>query len=187
MTKKILVAAVLLGVTTFAFAKRTTGSDVAVVKTKESVFKVMYQALEKSTVQVRIANAEGEIVFKESFKNTDGFVRPYNLSELPKGSYSVTVDNGTTIRTEMIEYSEPVAEKTIRFEQVADQNKIAVTAFASRASELVIKVLDDQKRELFNESYRVNGQFGKLFNVKNATSYTIEVHDENGLLKAFVR
>ncbi|MFM8911434.1 MAG: hypothetical protein ACKOE6_00775, partial [Flammeovirgaceae bacterium] len=185
MTKKIVVAVVLLGVTTCAFAKRTTGSDVAVVKTNESVFKVMYHSAEKSTVQVRIANAEGEIIFKESFKNTDGFVRPYNLSELPKGSYSVTVDNGNAIRTELIEYRNSVAQKNIHFGKVIDQNKIAITGFSSSESEFFIKVLDQQKREVFAGSYTVNGQFGKLFKMKDISSYTIEVYDENGLLKSF--
>lgn len=187
MTKKIVVAAVLLAVTTLAFAKRNTGSDVAVVKTKESVFKVLYQAAEKATVQVRIANEEGGIIFEEIFKNTDGFVRPYNLSELPKGSYSITVDNGSTIRTEVIDYRKPNTQKAVHFEKMLDENKIAVTAFTSHESDLVIKVLDDQRRELHSESHTVKGQFGKLFNIKNVAFYTIEVHDENGLLKSFGR
>lgn len=181
----MIVAAVLLGVATSAFAKRTTGADMAVVKTNESVFKVFYQAAEKSTVQVRIANAAGEIIFKESIKNIDGFVRPYNLSQLPKGSYSLTVDNGKNIRTELIENHQPVTQKAIHFELLDNRQKVAITAYASREVGWVIKVLDDQHREIYKALHKVNGQFGKIFRIKNAVSYTIEVHDENGMLKSF--
>ena len=79
MTKNFVMAIVLLGVATVASAKGTNESDFAVVKSqaKESVFKVMYQGDEKSTVKISIKNDQGELIFKELIKDTslDRFCR----------------------------------------------------------------------------------------------------------------
>ena len=185
MTKNFVMAIVLLGVATVASAKGTNESDFAVVKSqaKESVFKVMYQGDEKSTVKISIKNDQGELIFKELIKDTDGFTRPYNFSSLPQGNYSVTIDNGVSVRTEIISHEEVNSKKSVRISAVdTERNKVALTVYSLRKGEVIIKVLNEAKETVFEESQFVQGGFGRLYNLKDLAHYTIEVHDASGLI-----
>lgn len=185
MTKNFVMAIVLLGVATVASAKGTNESDFAVVKSqaKESVFKVMYQGDERSTVKISIKNAQGELIFKELIKNTDGFARPYNFSALPQGSYSVTVDNGVSARTEIISHEEVISKKTVKINSVdTEKNKIALTVYSSQKGEVTVKVLNEANEIIFEESRLVQGGFGRVYNLKDLAHYTIEVYDASGLI-----
>jgi hypothetical protein len=186
MTKKFMFAMVLLGVTTVAFAKKVNGSEFKVIKSKApSVFNVMYQSDEKSLVKVSITNEQGEILFKESIRNTDGFVRPYNLSSLPEGKYVVNVDNGNSNRAETISYRIAHPSKTVNIIKLkSDENKVALTIASAGKDELTISILDEQSNLVYSESISVKGEFGQIYNLKELKSYTIQVSDGSGLLKS---
>src|SRR5882724_6573826 len=71
-------------------------TKVAVVR-NGGVVKVIYKNPVASVVKVTILDAETNPLFTEKIISHGEFIRPYNLSQLPKGDYTICVDdqNGT--------------------------------------------------------------------------------------------
>ncbi len=69
-----------------------------------STFKLFYKGAQQSDVKVLILNDENQIVYSEKIKNTDGFARPYNFSNLPEGHYSIQIKDNAGIRTETVNH-----------------------------------------------------------------------------------
>src|SRR5688572_11120670 len=82
--------------------KATTG--MAVVKSG-SIFKVYYRGLKRADVKVRILNEEGKAVHKETLKNIESFVRPYNFSTLREGNYTIELETEDGKQFTSIEYA----------------------------------------------------------------------------------
>ena len=61
-------------------------SKMAVMKNGD-VVKVFYKKLAEAKVKITILDQENKAVFTEEVKSHAGFIRPYNLSQLPEGDY----------------------------------------------------------------------------------------------------
>ena len=98
-----LLAILLISGITFANAFDNPSTTMVVLK-NGSTFRLLYKGAEQSDVKVLILNDENQIVFTEKIKNTDGFARPYNFSNLPEGHYSIQIKDNAGVRTETVNH-----------------------------------------------------------------------------------
>src|SRR5258708_16427469 len=97
--KKII--AVTLGVLCCAlvFANGTddpakTASSVGVLNPNGSqLVKVLYKSPRYGKVKVSILNERHELLFSETMKKTDGFMRPYNFVGMVEGVYLIEIED----------------------------------------------------------------------------------------------
>jgi hypothetical protein len=59
-----------------------------------TTLKVFYKGVESNDVKVSIYDESNRLIYKETIRKVDGFIRPYNLSQLSKGNYTVEVIDG---------------------------------------------------------------------------------------------
>src|SRR5258706_12394090 len=86
----ILLALVTVGCVVSYGGTKGPESRMAVVKTGD-IIKVIYDGPSSSTVKVTIQDADGNEVFTERVPSDEGFIRPYNFSQLPKADYKISV------------------------------------------------------------------------------------------------
>src|SRR5687768_9204205 len=75
----------------------------SVIKYK-NIVKVFYRGEQAGKVKVTIFNAHGRMVHKETLKNTENFMRPYNFSSLPAGDYTIELSDAKGTRSQKVSY-----------------------------------------------------------------------------------
>lgn len=71
---------------------------------KKAIVKV-WNLPESHSASIRVLNAEGKLVYKESF-NTAAYAKKFDFSQLPAGSYKVLLQSGTYTQSESFEVME---------------------------------------------------------------------------------
>ena len=182
--KKITLFVVGVLVSTFALASKpgegSASSQLAVVKRTESTFKLYYQSAEKLNVKITLTDSQGKVIFKEWVNKTDGFIRPYNVSGLALGSYTVTVDNGQSIRSENFYHGSTPIVKHASVLQLSDNKYLLSIKGKFVTGKVNVKIYDGGTL-LHKQQHDISGDFGQLFRLENiANPVTFEVTDSAG-------
>ena len=121
----LLFLAVIFSVMAFANVTdegTSSASGFTVVNLNHSsIFKVIYKAAEKSNVKLSILDNKGVLIFQETMRQTDGFVRPYNFVNIGAGEYVIELESGNSKRAEKIIYSTGKIERTGKVVNISKQ------------------------------------------------------------------
>jgi hypothetical protein len=194
--KKIALLFVGVLVSSLTFARTwdegtKDASEFAVVKKAGSSYKLIYKSKEKEDVTVTILNEKNEIVYTETVKRSDGFIRPYNLENLPSGSYAFKIDRKSSKGTQIVKVESTDNEnETLKLSALVKvkEGRYLLTAPAKNNEQLAIKILNEKGEIIYNESVLTTGAFAQLYNLKNLTGvFSFEIEDEHGHIKSFVK
>jgi hypothetical protein len=166
-------------------ARAGAKSAVAITNVRGStLFKLYYKSVQRSTVKISIADRAGKSLFEETLHKVDGFVRPYNFDGLPEGQYTIQIEdeNGKTV--EKVDYQSGKVEKLIHVQKLAnEQNKYLLTIASKQPEDVFIYIFDKNGILIHNEIQPIGTEFAQVYDLKNNTSFTIEVMDKQGSLK----
>lgn len=161
-----------------------TTSSTAIVKTNTGA-KVYYKSEKTGKVKVTIYDERNKEIFEEEVKYRTGFVRPYNMENLPEGNYKVVLEDEQGIIEKTISnvsVSASVLAAVINARK--DLDKCMVTLYSEGKSDVTVRLLDKNRRELTSKNSTVNGQSSLLFNLANLTGViSVEVSDKAGVIK----
>lgn len=179
--KKILsIFLVLLVAGSTVYARRTevptTSNGVEIIKTG-SLVKVLYKASSASDVKVSIYNDAEKLVFQEVIKKVDGFIRPYNFSELPYGEYTIEVADANQRTVERVDYQKESVKHLAKVVRVKDsENKYLLMVPNKTSNKLTIRIYDAEGDLLHIEEKNTSTDFAGLYNlagVKNKFYFLI--------------
>ncbi len=145
--------------------------QVAVVRNGE-VFKVIYKSEQQAAVELKITDGNGNLVFREKIKS-DGFIRPYNFSQLPKGDYNLSVEDETGRHQQTLCYqNEMNPEAHEMMAHIAKVNdpvdaKYILSIPGQEMSEVNIRIFDKAGNLVFSEVQNAADDFAKVYNLKN--------------------
>jgi hypothetical protein len=183
----MMISSVVLAGGTTGPSETTKSSKMAIVKSGDGV-KVFYKPSEKGKVKITIYNSKNNVVFSEEVKSRLGFIRPYNLNDLPEGEYRVVMQDENEMREELVSTVKDVNVKNVKpLAGIirANKNQLAVTFYSPSGSEVTVTVLDNKKRILFSEAYSIEGRDIKLFNLEDLKGATqVEVTGKDGVIKS---
>lgn len=185
----LVVAALMLGTMAFANGPIETTSGTSTVAVTNvagsSVFKLYYKALNSGRVKVSILDATQSAVYSETITKTDGFARPYNFSSLSEGEYTIVVEDASGKMEEKIKIDKTKSEKLVNVIKVAGEDSKYLLTVASKKSDAIsVKIFDNEGKLLLDQGYDVKNEFAKLFNLRNIKSFTIQVSDDDGIVKS---
>jgi hypothetical protein len=158
---------ILFGTTVLASVKNSsafTPSGVALVK-NGAVIKVVYKSAQHATVKISIENENGKIFFSEFITSKDGFVRPYNLSRLPSGNYTVKVSDKSGTHSEVITM-EGKEEIVYYVRQLKNEPSKYLLIIPAASSDLVLVSVYEDGKVIHKEEVALQGDYAKLYNVK---------------------
>src|SRR6218665_827033 len=90
--KKIFLVLMTVAISGVAMAAKSDPASSATGMTvvrEGSTFKLFYKSPQQSNVTVTIYDEANRIVFSESFRESNGFIRPYNFGNLNQGEYTI--------------------------------------------------------------------------------------------------
>jgi hypothetical protein len=188
--KKILVmfAALIMisGVTFAGEAPLLSTADMS-VSLIDQVVKVRYRSDKAGKVKVSIyCNATGKEVFSEQIKKQANFIRPYNLSGLPYGEYSIVLEDEAGRAVERVNYSKKVVTVLSSIIELKSKDGVMVALFSKEATDVTVRVLNEAGEILLSKQTAINGQNSQAFNLKEIKgAVKIEVlNSENEMLQS---
>lgn len=162
----------------------TAVSSVAVTHAKGSKqFKLFYKSNRTGNVAVTIANPEGKTVFQETVRQTDGFIRPYNFSELAYGAYTITVEDQAGKQVQNVTHTSEQVEKHVHMVKLAEEGKYMLMVASKDTDSIGVRVFDANNTVLHDKQYKVRGEFAQVYDLRQIKKFKIEVTDESGVLK----
>jgi hypothetical protein len=150
---------------------------------------VFYKGETSGTVKVSIYNAKGHIVWNETFKNRDNFMRPYNFSSLPNGEYSfiVTDEKGKHIERVTHSIGRSISKSHLSVLDKKEQ-KYLLTVPNHGAESLTVKIFDEDENLVYKNVEPVSGDFGKVYDLENIHGVvTFEITDTKGKMDRIVK
>jgi hypothetical protein len=183
---KLMLAGVL--VSTFAFAgvvdEPASAEGVAVTHvTGSSVLKVYYASAQAGDVKISILDHKSRKVFSEIIRKESGFVRPYNLSGLSAGEYTVVITDKNGVRKEQVNYSAGKIDKLINITRLQEEGKFLLSVKTKASDRINVNVYDSDNRLIHSQAHDVKTDFAEVLNLKQINQFTIEVSDRQGVLK----
>lgn len=185
--KKMMTMMAGLLFSTLVFAGGTgdepsSASGVAILHGGEGVFKLLYKGAKVSDVKISIADARNKLVFNETVKSVDGFMRPYNFSALKEGEYTITITDGSGEKVEKVSYRSSQVSKLVSIKPVGEQGKYLLTAAGKGSERITVNIFDSADNLVYNESKSTLGDFAQVYNLtKIHGSLTFEIVHENGV------
>lgn len=149
---------------------------------------LMYNAPDIKKVKVEILKGN-DVIFSERI-HSGKFQRPYNLSGLKDGKYTLKISDGDGESTEEIEiksnfYAADFQHVTIK-KAFNSKDKIVITAMSGKDDVFKIKIYDENNNKTYTYYQDVKNSSGKVYRLKDAETinYTIEItNSEDKLLK----
>ncbi len=180
-----IVVGVLFSTMVFAGGIKDPVSGLAVIKkTGTTTYNLFYKNTERSDVKVSIIDAQNKIVFSEKINATDGFVRPYNFSELGEGEYTLQIEDNAGLKKEQISYSAGRVGNLLNVVRLAEANKYLVTAVGKIDQVVTVKIFNNEGEIIYIESTKLNEDFGKVYKLdKIRGAVTFEISDSAGASK----
>jgi hypothetical protein len=170
LTMRKMIVFVLMLVTVgyaMSFAGLPSEDNLVVVQ-RGDVFKVLYSGQSDAPVKVAILDNRGTEVFSEKLDASNGFIRPYNLSQLPRGDYKICVLDESGEQAEKI--CTRVKEWPARISRMNDtEDKFMLTIPHQANTEVSISIYDKDNTLLYSANENITGGYAKVYVLKNLT------------------
>jgi hypothetical protein len=186
MKKTFFIFAVLITMSSVVFAggidDPKSSSKIVVVKKDESHVRLIYKSNKVSNVEVAIFNKKNELQFTEVIRKVDGFARPYDLSSLQHGAYTIVVKNDSDESlSEAIEISAIKPSLLTQVITMKENNKFVLTVADKKSNYVTIRVTDEESTVLYEKRESLKGQMAKLFSFKGTNNlYIFTIIDPAG-------
>lgn len=147
-----------------------------------ALVKLFYRGEQSGKVKVTIYNEKGDVVFTETMKDTEQFMRPYNFKGLPYGEYTIELSDESGTRFTK------VSHKFVKESRIAhvtrlnpDENRYMLAVPNAGKDALTVRIYDQLSRLVFEERQSIQGDFAKVYNLNGiAGDHTFEVVDQRG-------
>ena len=189
MKKTLSILAALTIFSTSLFANNidnpNAATGMAIMKNGTTV-KLFYKGTKQTDVKVSIYNAANTLVYSETIKNVDGFVRPYNFTNLEEGEYSIELHGENGRQVERVIYKLGKVEKLANVMHVTGESNKYILSVANKGQDvLTIKIYGDKGILLYSKTENVDGDFAQVYNLdKYKGNVTFEVSDSKGVTKS---
>ncbi len=184
MKTRSLVLAALVAMGTWASAAHndSTNTGLVVISRDAGHYKLIFKG-EKPASQLTIVNSGGKVVYQESIHGLKGFNRPVNFNGMDADTYTFVVKGGGATLKTSVEYSPEKAKEKVVVKSM-DSSKVAIIVPGVGEETIKVKIYDAYMNLIKVHQEKVNGSFGKIFNLGNVYSYeyTFEVSNSKGLI-----
>ena len=156
-------------------ASQATLADelVVVAEAGTGTYRIKYSAERTCDTQMSIQDAAGKIIFSEVIRNQCSFVRPYNLSQLPYGRYTLIASNDSGRKVTYIEHK-PEEEVRVTYRVIKLKNNRYILQIPKSEHAQARVMITGSDTELYSNVLALKGDFACIFNLKNYGSGPVE-------------
>ena len=168
--------------TTFAVDSVYMATVCKIVAEQEKMYRVMFYAPTEENVSVQIKNSNDQIVYIESLKSSE-FVKKYDLSYLPKGTYEMEVKSaGYSIKEEF----ELGSVKGFNFDlSQLEQKSVSLVGSHAQGKDMTLYILDGNEDVVYHEGFDDTKQVHKRYNLEKLSNQkvTFLLYHDDQLIK----
>lgn len=184
MKTKSFLAALAVLMSSVVFAQSPVSQRVVINQKPSGTFKVIYQGGQPGDVKMSIRDMEGNLIFSETTRTTNGFVRPVNFKGMNPGEYTIEVADSHGLLIQKVAYNYPTAITSVHVARIADRDKYLLTVASKGPEDINVRIYDGYNQLVHSENLRIQGDFGLVYNLKNVTGLpTFEVTDKTGTIR----
>jgi hypothetical protein len=156
------------------FATALPVEDIIIANSTESI-SVNWDNLSQQTIDVKILNAQQEVVVQESVTNQTEFVKQYHAADLQDGAYNLVItQKGSritqpfSVQNGALSLSEK--DRKVKFFPVFSQknNQFDVSVFLGYSGTVSVNVLDEAQNTIFTQTYDNVSILHKRFSLDTA-------------------
>jgi hypothetical protein len=184
MKTKLMVSALLVAlITGVAAAADPVGPKVVIINQKDAgIFKVIYEGAQVGNVNLSIANQEGDILYKETIRGVEGFIRPVNFKSLAAGEYSIVVSDSFGKVVQKVKYKMEQPETAIHIAKIEGDNRYLLSI--EKGKDINVKIFDGFSNLVHSENRSVSGNLSLVYNLAAvAGKPTFQITDNSGNIK----
>lgn len=168
MKKTLSIFCVLTVVSSVVFAggidDPKNSSNMAVMKKGTDGIRVFYKNSKVANVQVSIYDKENRLKFTEVIRKSDGFSRPYDLSKLAAGEYTIEMKDGERTLTEKIDTNIPASTFAAHIIKLkGSQERYLITVADKISSSLIVQIKNTDKKVVLEYKDEMDKQYAKVF------------------------
>lgn len=161
-----MIALMVLSASVMASVGEPGSSRVVIVSQKSGLFKVIYEGAKAGKVTMKISDSRGNVVFTETIKSINGFIRPVNFAGMELGTYTITIVDETGAQVNTITYENKTVVKNVRIAKISGENKYLLAVAKGETEEINVRIFDGNNNLVHNEDLTINGNFGLIYNLK---------------------
>lgn len=169
----LLASALLVTVGTFASngdkkvkEKEESQTRVAIMQGRE-IMKLVYLNEAEDKVKVSIYDVEGKRLASKSIKSEDGFIQPFNFTQLEEGDYTfeITDNAGTIVENISFDRSEVKMSSVYK---IKGSNKYRLNVL-SEGLDVSVKILDEDLNVIHTEKFVDAESFSRIYELPEGT------------------
>jgi Secretion system C-terminal sorting domain len=159
------------------------GTSVRIASTAKNII-VNLGDVQKEEITINLLDENENMLLNETVKNVKGFTKKYNLSRLENGAYKMIITKKTvrTVQPFTIEDGEVKMSETEKKEKFLPtitfkDEKLDVNVLLGNYSNIIVKLFDNEGKEIMNEKHLAEFKLNKRYNLSNlqAGIYVAEV------------
>jgi hypothetical protein len=193
----ILVSGLFVSISCIAAAKFSDSKKPAVAYMwQNNVVKVFYKSDNTENVRISIYDDQRKKVFEETLRKVSGFSRPYNLSDLPVGTYTVKVSiAGHEIST----LEHVTTESRVSYRKALPSKKVIayvtnlrsygkyVLSIPDRGKDhLMVRIYNERQVEIYRNELDVAGEAAFVVNLEALRGkYSMDVVTKDKIINTF--
>jgi len=191
--KATVFAVLLAAISTVSFAdgkydeKADREPEVKIIPSVSShTYKLVYVSDLAGQVKVDIIDKNGSTILTDRILNKNGFIRPYNFSNLPEGAYTLKVIDGQNEIKESFTYETAVTKSPISVRtDLESDNKVKLTVIGVQKEKVIVKIIDRFNRVVAEDDIDAVKSFCKVYDFSKigGTDFTFEVITSDKILK----
>lgn len=183
-TKSILFVAIAMIASSVAFADEPSAPKLVVLSQKESgLFKVIYENAKSNKVKMTILDANGQAIYSESLKVTDGFILPVNFKGMATGEYTIEVADEKGKQIQRVVYGAAKGVQRIHVAKL-NPNDSKYLLSVEKEGDINVRIFDGANNVVHDQNVNVKGSLGLVYNLTAVSGApTFEVTDNTGAVK----
>ena len=182
----VIMAALFFSASAANAAVTTLGGTKIVVSAvaSEKSFTLFVDEVGPSTVEVKLEAVDGTNLLTETVKGGKSFSKKYVLSNLPEGTYFLTLTKGAVSTIQTLEVTEKAVivdkDEVKKFAPVFSlkgTDKLDVNALLNNVSKVAVSFLDNDSNVVFEKTFGDALAFHERFDIAKLApgAYTVEV------------
>lgn len=138
-------------------------SRIAIMQKDADHIQLFYKSNKEATIEVSIYDADSKLKFTEVIRKSDGFIRPYDLSGMKKGEYTVIVNDGTEKFEEKINTAERKSSLLSNVITMKRAGSFLLTVADDKAQSFTVTIIDKNENVLHKHVESLNKQYSKIY------------------------
>jgi len=168
LTMAVLITALSTGMVTAQDLSEVFESDNGRtnIRLEESAFakyKLVYPVRSAGIVYVKIYDQDNQLVFSDRIKNKDGFMRPYDFSNLPDGNYKFMIQSdGGQIVTDIVHKLHQY-DLDISVADTADKDAYQLLVTGVKKDPVYVSIYDKKDHLVYEDVVNVGKNFTRIY------------------------